>query len=89
MNSPPFIIALLTILVVTAFLPTSAFAQFQSGGISSDEVPAGSSWYAGEGLKKGDFFSYTMCHVDYKECAKFELDMWIKGDIQSLSLIHI
>ena len=83
MNSPPLILALLTILVVTAFLPTSAFAQFQGGGVSSDEVPAGSSWYAGEGLKKGDFFSYSMCHVDYKECAKFELDMWIKGDIQS------
>ena len=24
-----------------------------------------------------------MCHVDYKECAEFEMDMWIKGDIQS------
>ncbi|UTY61352.1 MAG: peptidase [Marine Group I thaumarchaeote] len=71
----------MTILVVTSFLPTSAFAQFQSGGVSSDEYPPGTTWYAGEGLKKGDFFSYAMCHVDYKECAKFELDMWIKGDI--------
>ena len=72
----------MTILVVTSFLPTSAFAQFQSGGVSSDQYPPGTTWYAGEGLKKGDFFSYAMCHVDYKECAKFELDMW-------LSLIHI
>ena len=40
------------------------------------------SWYAGEGLKKGDFFSYSMCHVDYKECTTFEMDMWIKGDRQ-------
>ena len=23
-----------------------------------------------------------MCHVDYKECVNFELDMWIKGDIK-------
>ncbi len=72
----------MTILVVTSFLPTSAFAQFQSGGVTSDKYPAGTTWFAGEGLKKGDFFSYSMCHVDYKECANFELDMWIKGDIQ-------
>jgi len=74
-------VGLMAILVVTFFLPTSAFAQFQSGGVSSDKYPPGTTWYAGEGLKKGDFFSYAMCHVDYKECAKFELDMWIKGDI--------
>jgi len=55
----------------------SAFAQFQSGGVDKQ-----GSWYAGEGLKQGDFFSYSMCHVDYKECAKFEMDMWIKGDKQ-------
>ena len=72
----------MTILVVTSFLPTSAFAQFQSGGVTSDKYPAGTTWFAGEGLKKGDFFSYSMCHVDYKECANFELDMWVKGDIQ-------
>ena len=31
------------------------------------------TWYSGEGLKQGDFFSYSMCHVDYKECSNFEL----------------
>jgi len=82
LNRSLLVLGLLTTLVITSFLPTSAFAQFQSGGITTDEFPAGSAWYAGEGLKKGDYFSYTMCHVDYKECAKFELDMWIKGDIQ-------
>ena len=51
---------------------------FQSGGVDVE-----GSWYAGEGLKHGDFFSYSMCHVDYKECAEFEMDMWIKGDIQT------
>ena len=56
----------------------SAFAQYgSSGGVNVE-----GSWYAGEGLKKGDFFSYSMCHVDYKECTTFELDMWIKGDKQ-------
>ena len=37
----------------------------------------------GEGLKHGDLFSYSMCHVDYKECTEFEMDIWIKGDKQS------
>ncbi len=40
-------------------------------------------WHVGEGLKEGDYFSYSLCHVDYKECTEFGMDMWIKGDIQS------
>jgi hypothetical protein len=56
----------------------SAFAQFQSGGV---DMPG--TWYVGEGLKHGDYFSYNLCHVDYKECAEFGMDLWIKGDIQS------
>jgi hypothetical protein len=67
---------ILSLLLGSFFIP-SAFAQFQSGGV---DYPG--KWYAGEGLKQGDFFSYSMCHVDYKECAEFEMDIWIKGDIQ-------
>ncbi len=58
-------------------MSSSAFAQFQAGGVDHP-----GKWYAGEGLKQGDFFSYSMCHVDYKECATFEMDMWIKGNKQ-------
>ncbi|AFS80383.1 hypothetical protein NKOR_02425 [Candidatus Nitrosopumilus koreensis AR1] len=65
------------LLLGTALLP-SASAQFNSAGGVDKE----GTWYVGEGLKKGDYFSYKMCHVDYKECAQFELDMWIKGDRQ-------
>jgi len=69
-------------IVLTLFLGTftipSSFAQVQSGGVDKE-----GTWYVGEGLKQGDFFSYSMCHVDYKECIPFEMDMWIKGDIQS------
>jgi len=39
------------------------------------------SWWVGEGLKKGDQFSYQMCHVDFRECADFEMNIWIEGDI--------
>ena len=64
-------------LAIGSFLLPSAFAQFQQGGVDHPGI-----WYAGEGLKQGDFFSYEMCYVDYKECAKFEMDLWIKGDLQ-------
>ena len=67
---------ILSLALVGLFAPP-AFAQFQQGGV---DYPG--EWYAGEGLKQGDFFSYVMCHVDYKECAEFEMDIWIKGDKQ-------
>jgi len=39
------------------------------------------SWWVGEGLKKGDQFSYRMCHVDFRECSDFEMNIWVEGDI--------
>ena len=69
---------IIIVLLLGSSLISSVFADpFQSGGVDYE-----GSWYAGEGLKQGDFFSYSMCHVDYKECANFEMDMWIKGDKQ-------
>jgi len=38
-------------------------------------------WWVGEGLKKGDFFSYDLCFVFYKDCTKFQMDYWVEGDI--------
>ena len=35
----------------------------------------------GEGLKTGDRFEYSVCHVEYKECKPLVMDFWIKGDI--------
>lgn len=68
-------ITLIAILFLGSFSLPLASAQFQSGGVDKE-----GSWYAGEGLKQGDYFRYSMCHVDYKECANFEMDFWIKGD---------
>lgn len=66
------------VMLILGTLPLqNAAAQFQAGGVT---LPGDPSWFAGEGLKKGDFFSYSMCHVDYKECAEFEMNIWIKGD---------
>ena len=64
------------LLLGSLFVPT-VYAQFQGGGVDKD-----GTWYTGEGLKHGDFFSYRMCHVDYDECATFDLDLWVQGDIQ-------
>ena len=69
------VVATVALLLGMSVLP-SAYAQFQSGGVEKE-----GSWYAGEGLKHGDYFSYAMCHVEYKECAEFEMDLWIKEDI--------
>ncbi len=59
-----------------SFLQT-AFAQDLGGGV---DLPG--DWYVGEGLKVGDYFSYRLCHVDYKECVDFRMDFWIEGDIR-------
>ncbi|HJJ24260.1 MAG TPA: peptidase [Nitrosopumilus sp.] len=75
----------LSLLIVLGFflgitMTSSAYGQIEAGGVSSDAFPRGTTWYAGEGLKQGDFFSYKTCFVDYKECTTFEFDFWIKGD---------
>ena len=57
----------------------NAFAQ---GDILTEGIKDNpGSWYVGEGLKKGDQFSYRVCHINYKECADFEMNIWVQGDI--------
>jgi hypothetical protein len=79
LNKILLFLPIITVLLLGSSLISSVSADpFQSGGVDVE-----GSWYAGEGLKHGDFFSYSMCHVDYKECANFEMDLWIKGDKQT------
>lgn len=68
---PPAVVLLAGILL----LPPAS-AQFQIGGVDKD-----GEWHVGEGLKQGDYFSYRMCHVEYKECVPFVMDFWIRGDV--------
>ena len=63
----------------TVPLPYAA-AQIQAGGVN---LPGDPVWYAGINLKQGDYFRYSMCHVDYKECSEFVMEIWIKGDTKS------
>ena len=55
--------------LLTGLLPLQTVsAQFSSTG----GVDHPGEWHVGEGLKQGDFFSYELCFVDYKECADFQ-----------------
>jgi len=79
LNKTLLFLPIITVLLLGSLFLPSAFAQYgSSGGVEKE-----GTWYVGEGLKHGDLFSYSMCHVDYKECTEFEMDIWIKGDIQS------
>ena len=45
-----FLFPIIAALLLGSLLPSS-FAQFQAGGVDKE-----GSWYAGEGLKQGDYF---------------------------------
>ena len=66
-------------ILVTGLFPTQfVYSQFQNRSVDHD-----GEWHVGEGLEHGDLFSYRMCHMHYKECADFTMDIWIEGDVQS------
>ena len=70
-------IALIAVLISGSIPLPSVFAQDFGGGVDKE-----GSWYVGEGLKQGDYFYYELCHVDYKECTEFGMEIWIEGDVQ-------
>ena len=70
------IVALSVAVLLLAAYSVDAYAQFQQGGVDKE-----GAWYVGEGLEHGDYFHYTICHTNYKECKDFEFEFWIKGDI--------
>ncbi len=67
--------ALLAVILIASTFTPYANAQFQSGGVQKE-----GSWYVGEGLKKGDLYSYDVCHIYYKDCTPFQIDFWVEGD---------
>ena len=79
---------LIAALSVTALLfvthSADAFAQVMPSPVDKE-----GSWYVGEGLEQGDYFHYTICHVDYKECRDFEFEFWIKGDVAVGTETHL
>lgn len=72
MNLP--VVALSVTVLIFATYSADAFAQLPpSGGVDKE-----GSWYVGENLRVGDYFSYDMCHTNYENCAEFNLQIWFK-----------
>ena len=77
----PIIIALASLFLIPLALQDS-FAQINSGGFQAGGVNIDGSWYVGEGLKVGDYFSYNMCYVDYLDCTKFDMALWVQEEVR-------
>ena len=69
---PRKIIPIFAFLLIIPFAYQQSFAQYQGGGVNVD-----GEWYVGESLEVGDYFSYKMCYVDYKDCTDFIMSMWV------------
>ncbi len=76
------IVILFSVLAIVFSLGFSNLSYGQgvqtAGGVDMD-----GTWYLGEGLKKGDYFEYSLCQIDLHDCAPIKLKFWINGDIQN------
>ena len=77
----PIIVAAFALLIIIPLASQNSFAQVNSGGFQAGGVNIDGSWYVGEGLKVGDYFSFTMCYVDYLDCTKFDMAMWVSEEV--------
>ena len=72
------VIPIFALLFLIPLAAQDSFAQINSGGFQAGGVNIDGSWYVGEGLKVGDYFSFNICHVDYFECSDFDMAMWVR-----------
>jgi len=78
----PIIIATFSLLLLIPLASQNSFAQVNSGGFQAGGVNVDGSWYVGEGLKVGDYFSFNVCHVDYLDCSDFDMAMWVQEEVR-------
>ena len=74
MKAVLFLVATLVVLTMTP----AALAQYPSSGVDKE-----GSWYVGENLRVGDYFSYDLCYMGYMECTEFNIRIWFKDSIQT------
>ena len=55
------IVAFAFALLLIPLTSQDSFAQINSGGFQAGGVNIDGSWYVGEGLKVGDYFSFNIC----------------------------
>ena len=77
----PIIVAVSALLLLIPLASQDSFAPVISGGFQAGGVNIDGSWYVGEGLKVGDYFSFTICHVDYLDCSDFDMAMWVQEKV--------
>jgi len=78
----PIIIATFSLLLIIPLASQNSFAQVNSGGFQAGGVNVDGSWYVGEGLKVGDYFSFNVCHVDYLDCSDFDMALWVQEEVR-------
>ena len=67
-----------TVVILSPLVLQNASAQYSAGGVDLD-----GTWYVGEGLNIGDYYSYRMCYVDYLDCSEFVMSFWVEKQIRS------
>jgi hypothetical protein len=73
-------------LILSSFLAIAFSLGFSNVAFGQGVQTAGGvdvegTWYLGEGLKKGDYFEYSLCELDLNDCAPIKLKFWIRGEI--------
>jgi len=72
------LLVIVTVIILSPLLVQNAFAQYSAGGVDLD-----GTWYVGEGLNVGDYYSYRMCYVDYLDCSEFVMSFWVEKEFRS------
>jgi len=78
------VIIVFSLILISGSITPAVFAQTpeaSTGAGARGGVDLDGSWYAGEGLKVGDFFKYKLCHQMYKDCTDFWLSFWVEKEI--------
>ncbi|KAG2477133.1 MAG: Peptidase [Nitrosopumilales archaeon] len=76
------VILTLFVILISGSIPLqNSFADAPTEVLTAGIKDNPGSWWVGEGLKKGDFFSYDLCFVYYKDCTEFQMDFWVEGDL--------
>ena len=78
------ILAQISLLVILTGIGFSNLSYGQDAQ-TSNGVNIDGTWYLGEGLKKGDYFEYSLCEINLNDCSPITLKIWIKGEIQNVS----
>jgi len=72
-------------LIIVFFIAgfTSLHVAYAQGVATSGGVDVDGSWYAGEGLKQGDYFHFRLCQIDLNDCSTFDMKIWVRGDTKT------